>query len=456
MNKKGTDVAERQCLHFPNSYTFKMAKEAEKPMTKDTNKVQNHNTNGKDISDNQLVKKSENEVLNKFQLIKKYLFDKYDIRLNMVSYRHEYSLKGRNQWVDLVIDDLVCELLEKGFKGIKDTLNPLLASSHITRFDPLVYYFENLPAWDESQPDYIQQLAEYVKTTDDAFFQHQFKMMLVRVVAQALGVIPFNKHCFTLYGKQNDGKTSLLRFLCPPALQDYIKDGIDFNGNGKDAKRALTENLFINLDELAQLGKADMNTVKEFITTSQVKLRLPYDRQDSVMRRRASFVGSTNKQEILTDESGNVRWLLFEVLSILHDKGGPDGYAANIDINSVWAQAIALLRSGYRYTLNEDEIKYSERNNHQYRFQSDEMVLILQNFSDSTPEHGRFLTPTDIAFELNEKTNGRFRLNSRNVGIACKALKFNRSKRDSSKDAVYGYFLLEAMPIQIKSSESKK
>lgn len=382
-------------------------------------------------------------------LIRNYLFQKYDFRMNLVACRLESALKGSNKWSELNINDLECELLEKRFRGFKNALNVLMASSQIPRYDPLKHYFETLPAWDESQPDYIGQLASYVLTTDDAFFQHQFKMMLVRVVALALERISFNKQCFTLYGKQNDGKTSFLRFLCPPVLQEYIKDGIDFNGSGKDAKRALAENLFINLDELAQLGKADMNTVKEFITTSQVKLRLPYDRQDTVMRRRASFVGSTNKQEILTDESGNVRWLFFEVLSINHDKGGAGGYSANMDINNVWAQAVSLLRAGYRYTLNDDEIKYSERNNQKYRYQSDEMAMVLEHFTPSTPERGRFLTSTQIVLELTEKSNGRIRLNSINIGRALRALNFDRIKKDTSRNALYGYYLEDSLPIQI-------
>ncbi|UFH52224.1 VapE domain-containing protein [Spirosoma sp. KNUC1025] len=421
-------------------------------MNKNTNILPETKINGNKYTDNQAVKDSKSDdqkgSFNKFVAIRKYVTEKYDIRLNNVACDYEYSLKGLNQWKELIIDDLVCELLEYGFKGLKDTLNPFISSSNIPRYDPIAYYFDTLPKWEETEPDYIQQLAKYVETSDNAFFQHQFKMMLVRVVAQAIGHIAFNKHCFTLYGKQNDGKTSFLRFLCPPSLQHYIKDGIDFNGNSKDAKRALAENLFINLDELAQLGKADMNTVKDFMTTSQVKLRIPYDKKDAVMRRRASFVGSTNKQEILTDETGNVRWLVFEIKSINHDKGGPGGYAANVDIDKVWSQAVTLLKSGYRYILSEDEIKYSERNNQQYSYQSDEMALILKYFDRSTPEKGRFLTATDIMFELIEKTGSRVRLNSINIGRACNALKFDKVKGGTSRNAVYGYYLEDHIAME--------
>ena len=101
---------------------------------------------------------------------------------------------------------------------MESALMALLKSKFVPKFDPLKSYLENLPKWDESQPDYIEELANYVKSKDQYWFNLQFKKMIVRSLACSLNITAFNKQCFTLVGKQNDGKSSFLRFICPCLL----------------------------------------------------------------------------------------------------------------------------------------------------------------------------------------------------------------------------------------------
>jgi predicted P-loop ATPase len=67
--------------------------------------------------------------------------------------------------------------------------------------------------------------------------------------------------------------------------------------------------------------------------------RLPYDRRTSILERRASFIGSTNNIQFLSDDTGSVRWLCFEIESINWK------YNDEIDIDLVYAQAYHLYQS---------------------------------------------------------------------------------------------------------------
>lgn len=375
--------------------------------------------------------------------IEEYLTGKYAFRLNIVSNTIEYRTQEESTWQELNESNLTCELYKVGFSRFKDPFQALLKSDFIPPYDPIIEYFENLPAWNASQPDHIGKLAEYVVAKDQEWFNLMFRKMLVRAVACGIGYISFNKQCFVLVGRQNDGKTSFLRSLCPPALSSYIKENIEFEN--KDGRIALAENLFINLDELSSFSKTDINRAKAFFTEDKIKVRRPYDRKDTVAKRRASFLASTNQKEFLTDETGNVRWLVMEIDYIHHDNGGPTGYAANVDMNKVWAQAYALLKSGYSFNLTKEELLKSERNNLNHQRTTTETELLLQYFEESGKDEAgaEFVTTTELVRRLTTLTQGQLRLNSNNVGKALSVLKYNQvSNRPAyASYPIKGYFV---------------
>lgn len=381
----------------------------------------------------------------KFSQIKEYLFSKYRFRLNVLSNEIEYNCEDFEEWQILNENDLVVELYENGFNAVEKMLLALLRSSHVPKHDPIIDYFESLPSWDKSQPDYITMLASYVDAKDQKWFNLQLKKMLVRSIACATNKIPFNKHCFVLHGKQHNGKTSFLRFLCPPLLKKYYKENVDVRN--KDGRLALSQNIFINLDELAAIEKQDINRIKAWFTYEKIKDRLPYGKREISFPRRASFLASTNELEFLTDKTGNVRWLIFEINKIHHDKGGVKGYAKNIDINLVYSQAYALLQSGFNYKLTSRELAKSERNNRKFQVVSMEEELIQERFlpAEKDQEGTEFMTTTKIHNEIEKVT--RTRITIKAVGVALRSLGFKQEQEYNSKKKYQekGYFILRVL-----------
>ena len=331
-------------------------------------------------------------------------------------------------------------------------LGALLRSDFVEIYNPFKDYFENLTEW-FSGIDYIAQLAEYVVTDDKNRFYYHLKKMLVRTVACALKDDVFNKQAFVLVGySQNSGKSTFCRFLCPPELDKYFTETFSAD---KDGLISLAENLFINLDELASLSKYDINQLKSAFSKDKIKIRRPFEKRATTSPRRASFLGSTNKAEFLTDETGSVRWLCFEVLEI------DWRYKKEIEINDVWAQAYTLYKSGFSYNLTTEDIRENDKNNRKFQVVSGEAEKISQMFEPGTEkENDGFKTAFEIATQLNLDFAGTYKFTPERVGKALTFLGFKRIiKRINGSNPVHGYYFItknDKEPATLATNDDNK
>jgi len=391
-----------------------------------------------------IEKQGNSRKLSRIDEIEDFILNRYEIRINIITNTIEKRQKSTQDEFEPINDsDLKYELYKAGFSRFDGELKAILGSNKIPKYDPFKEYFEGLNKWNTSQPDYIQQLTTFVKTDNQEWFELMFKKMLVRVVAQALGSDQFNKHCFTFVGKQHDGKTSFFDFLVPEKLKRYYKKGYDFHG-GRQSKFSLVQNFLVNLDELAQFDKKDLNNeFKATLSESTVKYTPLYSNTEVPFARRASFLASTNNCEFLTDETGSVRWVVFNVVSINHDNGGKNGYC-QIDINEVWAQSYALFKEGFKRELTHDEINQTELSNRRFMRITAEMELITRYFQSCPKDslEAYFHTATTLEKNLREKG---FRVTHIQIGKALKMLGFQQEQKYNSQLRYQekGYYLRE-------------
>lgn len=312
----------------------------------------------------------------------------YDLRFNEIRGVVEGRKKDEEVYKELNENNLFIQLLSNGYKVSITNLCALLNSEFVPSYNPFKEYFESLDPWQEGDRDYIEELANHVEAVDQQQFNHHMKKMMVRMIACALEDNTFNKHAFILVGgQQNTGKSTFCRYLCPPALKNYYTESIP---GDKDGLISLCENFIINLDELSTLSKFELNHLKSMFSKDSVRVRHPFARKSQTDPRRASFIGSTNEDTFLTDTTGSVRWLCFEIASINWDY-------KNIDIKKVWSQAYALYKSGFKYQLTADEIKANESRNEQYQQVSMEFEYVQAYLAPGTPvDHDDFLTTTQV------------------------------------------------------------
>ena len=387
-------------------------------------------TQPKEIKDSpEEVETDEKEFWTIFHQAEKYLSNHYHIRFNTVSLEHECKRLHEDDYKPLNENNLYVEMNKAGVKIGMDKLISILKSSYVERFNPFLQYFSSLPEWDEKR-DYIGELIRHLQCDDMVSLVDQFTKWIVRAVKCALIEGYYNKQAFIIvHSKQNSGKTTFCRFLCPPALRNYLAENIS---DDKDSKIAIAKNFLINLDELSSLAKHEINSLKALFSKDIINERLPYDRKNSIIHRVANFIGSTNMAEFLTDETGSVRWLCFEIKSIDWN------YSSAIEIDKVWGQAYDLYKAGFECEMTPDDIHANEKRNSKFQQLSTEAEMIPNYLTPaSEADGGVFCTATDILMYLTGFTS--IRLNKIMIGKAMPLCGFKRVK-DGLNDR-YGYWV---------------
>lgn len=362
-----------------------------------------------------------------FDQIKKYTDQKYRIRFNLISLDYEINLIGQNHWESLNINSLLIELNKNGINANYPKLEILIKSNLIERYNPIKEYFIELSKYDQKK-DYIFELASHVKTNDDEAFVYHFKKWLARAVICAIEKEKINKHCLVLAnGDQHSGKSTFIQNLIPKKLSNYIAEDI---GTDKDSRIKMCKNLIINLEELSVIGKTEVNFLKSLISKVFINERLPYERRAENLPRICSFIGSTNMVDFLTDETGSVRWIIFDVIGRINFS-----YSKTVDIDKVWAQAyyLAYYDKNFEPELTPQDILDNEIRNERYTSLTIEQEIILKYFEKSD-DLDYFNTSTDVLTKLLPLG---LKLNREKIGRALSGFRFKRIKHP--KRQVYGY-----------------
>jgi len=199
----------------------------------------------------------------KITVVENFIKRYYDVRFNIISNNYEYKEKKQGYDWEIMNESTLWRRLQKNHIDYPvGNVIEIMKSDFTPRFDPFTEYFESLKY--DGKTDYIKQLADYIKLTDETDkvrFDIQLKKNFVRNIACALGH-DFNKQIFILIGEtQSQGKSTLIRWFCPPMLKDYIIENISMD---KDLLRALAENFIMNLDELASMSKVRILLKSEF------------------------------------------------------------------------------------------------------------------------------------------------------------------------------------------------
>jgi len=379
--------------------------------------------------------------------ITKYLSEKAVYRYNEVSGKVEYKSKRMKEYSEVTgfnLNTICLKLAERNISCRPAQLAEILESTFTPSYNPFHEYINRLPKWDD-EIDHIQELSKIVVVSNDPTWSLYFKKWFVAMVASLLDDSIINHTVLVLAGSQGVGKSTWLFNLVPDELKKYYYSG-PISLRQKDTLILMAESMIINLEELAGLGKSGLSELKEIITKPQIRIRRPYGRFTEKLPHRASFVGSLNEKEFLTDLTGSRRFLCFDVESI--------DYLQEYNLDRVYAQAVALFNSGFAYWFSKSEISNLQKKNQIFRVKSLEEELLLMTYQPCENDaRAEFLQTSEVLQRLHEKYD--IKVDEAALHRLGKALKGNGFKQTTRRNRKV-YILREVSPVEEQLTMSFK
>ena len=188
-------------------------------------------------------------------------------------------------------------------------------------------------------------LTTYLGVTDTAYSRAVASATLVAAVARIRRPGCKADHVLILEGPQGAGKSQAVAALAPNP--DWFTDEIADLGT-KDAAQGLRGKWIIELPELSAMRRGEIETIKAFTSRATDHYRPSYGRRAEDFPRQCIFIGSTNGDAYLADDTGNRRFWPVKV--------------GNIDLNSLrrdreqlWAEAVAAFAKDTCWWLTQAE-----------------------------------------------------------------------------------------------------
>ena len=301
------------------------------------------------------------------------------------------------------INNIVCQCAQECQANISSSdVMTVLKSDLVPKVHPLRDYVESLKPYTPDQPDWIDMVARQVKVKPsgeevrgEELWRECFKRWFVAMVTSWMKDEVVNHTCLILVGRQGCFKSSFLESLIPPHLRGYSCKMPISSQLSKDERLRIAEFGMINLDELDCLSAREMSMLKSLMTATDVNERAAYAYTKERRMRLASFCGSTNNREFLSDLSGSRRWLPFEVESIQNP------FHTTLPYDLMYAQAKYLAESGtFTYWFDSDEIAVLEQHNEEFRSRAGEEELLPILFDTPAEGKGEFMTTAQISERL--------------------------------------------------------
>lgn len=325
-------------------------------------------------------KEEKKPVINQ---VMSFLEEHYGIRRNLILDRLEFmpytpsadAGKGYRPMRGKDYNTLFVDLQIAGISCYQNFLRAVIDSNYAKEFNPYTDYLYALPPWDGT--DYIAQLADTLTTENRELWQKGFKRWIVGLVACALSDEDMNQLVIILYSEQGKGKSSWIRRLLPPEWKEYFYNGI-IDPNNKDDARLLATRIIINMEEFEGVKPGELAALKRIIAQDNVTQRKAYDIEAFTLPRHCSFIASTNNRQCLQDIGGNRRFLPITVTGI--------DYHTPVNHPGIYAQALALLKGGFRYWYEGEEIEQLNKHNERHRMKDPVEENLFVFFRKPLPE----------------------------------------------------------------------
>ena len=331
-----------------------------------------------------------------------FLKRRYVIRFNSVTdgleFRERNSIRFSFRPLDKrARNSIAIHALKEGIQAWDRDIDRFLNSESIPVYNPVEEYLYEVGEWDGR--DRIRELADKV-VCRHPHWRDLFYRWFLSMVAHWLGRDKQHGNATTpvLIGPQGFRKSTFCRILLPPELRFGYTDSLDFSSK-RDAERYLGRFFLVNLDEFDQISVNQQAFLKHLLQKPSASIRKPYGTNILEMRRYASFIATSNHSDLLTDLSGNRRFICVEVTE-------PIDTNITINYDQLYAQAVHAVMHGERYWLDDTDEAILKESNEEFRQVSPLEHLFLSRFSIASleEEDGEWMMAMDVFNHLQAGT----------------------------------------------------
>ena len=263
-----------------------------------------------------------------------FIKDSYDLRFNLLDCRPELRAKRETDFTresllgkefcpatPTIVNTIVVDLHAHGIRVWDRDVKRLLYSLSLPLYHPFNDYMSGLPEWDGR--DRVSELARRV--SGDSLWVKGFTIWMRGMVKQWMECMTTdvksasaiweggNQLAPILVSRQQGlHKSSFCRLILPPVLATYFTDKFDLSGKANH-EYPMSRFALINMDEFDRFSSTELVRLKNLMQKRMMMMRRPYSSFYECAARMASFIGTSNTTELLSDPSGARRFLCVEV-----------------------------------------------------------------------------------------------------------------------------------------------
>lgn len=230
---------------------------------------------------------------------------------------------------------------------IKSAVTIKKAFTEVTRrnrFHPIKAYIER-SEWDGVKRA-ERVFIDYLGADDAHYVKSVTRKMLLAAVKRLYEPGCKFDHMLVLVGPQGAGKSSLLAKLGREWFSDSLR-----TFENKEAGEHLQSGWIFEIGELSAMKRSEVEEVKAFLSKTEDRYRVAYDRQVSEFPRKCVFFGTTNTRDFLRDATGNRRFWPVEVDPLRAQKSHWEHFT-DFEVGQVWAEVLTWLKAGESLELD--------------------------------------------------------------------------------------------------------
>ena len=381
-------------------------------LTSSTGNNQQMLADSETAEENDNKKEDKNSVRSNIVSMMQLLENRYDFRYNTVMKYVEYLPKDKGWYGYRPVEPRVQKRMTLEVQladirvSIKDVRN-FLESDYIKNYNPIEeYLFQCYDKWDGK--DHIRALARTVPTANP-HWADWFYTWFLGMVDQWRGYSHRqygNSVAPLLISKQGYNKSTFCRRLLPPELQWGYSDNLILSEK-RQVYQAMAQFMIINLDEFNQISpQVQQGFLKNLIQLPTLKYKPPYGSHVMEFPRLASFIATSNMKDILSDPSGNRRFIGVELT-------GPIDVSVRPNYQQLFAQALSALNNGEKSYFDAQQVKLIMKSNSQFEIiQPIDQYFQLYFELVEDEKEGDYLTAAEIFDYLKKQIGSSLKVNS--------------------------------------------